>query len=755
MQATDTDRARDALFAIPADLPRDAWVKTGMAFHAAGGDFDSFDQWSAQADTYNAQACRAAYRSFKTAPGGVGAGTLFGMARDHGWQEGTESPYKAPAKPDRTAKRKPDANTVQAPCKPGMSAVEVWGRCLPATGHPYATQKGASVEAMNGLRVVPAADPLRIMSESMAGALVVPVLRPDGTTSSLQLIPPPEVVKRLKAAGRPGKLNLPGCKVDGWFTVGTLAAGAPTYIVEGIGQAWACWQATGCAAVVAFGAGNMGKVATALRQMDDTARLVLVPDAGKEDDAHRIAADTRAAVAVMPEGEPDNFDVNDLYQRDGFDTVAALLEAATEPPKPEPLLKPVPVFDLFTNPSPPPAFVWDGYLPRGVVSLIGAHGGMGKSTIALMLAVCAALGRPLFGVDTEATSALFVSLEDGADVVRHRLAGICKAWLIDPEQLRDRLHIVDGTEHPELFSAETRSAGETTGSYAELRKLVQATGAGLVLIDNASDAYGADEIKRREVRAFIRALGSIAKHGNCSVVLLAHVDKTTSRNKKADGGEGYSGSTAWHNSVRSRLFLSRGDDGLLTLEHQKSNLGRMREPLTLNWLEGGFPQLVEGGSFDNSRQQARADDDRAAALLRLISEFEGRGQYCSPATTARNNPYAMLRSEPDFQKLKLNSDLTKRIVNQCQRARWIEPLDYKSAHTRKYCQRWTLTPEGYSFAGMTTPSAPTAPTCHEGDDVPQGANVVHPLHPHMQGVRGNSAHTEQGAKLAQSEGATA
>ena len=32
----DIERARDALYAIPADLPRDDWVKAGMAAHAAG-----------------------------------------------------------------------------------------------------------------------------------------------------------------------------------------------------------------------------------------------------------------------------------------------------------------------------------------------------------------------------------------------------------------------------------------------------------------------------------------------------------------------------------------------------------------------------------------------------------------------------------------------------------------------------------------------------------------------------------------------
>ncbi|MBK6294572.1 MAG: AAA family ATPase [Rhodoferax sp.] len=241
--------------------------------------------------------------------------------------------------------------------------------------------------------------------------------------------------------------------MEGWFTVGELVLGGVAYIVEGIGRAWACWQATGAAAVVCFGAGNMGKVAKALRQQDESARLVLVPDVGKEDAAAKIAADVAGMVVAMPDGWPDNSDVHDLAQRDGHDVLVLLLESATAPPKPQPLLKPVSVFDVLTNPAPPPAFVWDGYLPRGVVALMGAHGGTGKSTIALMLGVCAALGRPLFGVDTEPCKTVFVSLEDGANIVRHRLASICRAWGIDPLALHDRLHIVDGTEHPELFAA--------------------------------------------------------------------------------------------------------------------------------------------------------------------------------------------------------------------------------------------------------------------------------------------------------------
>lgn len=379
-------------------------------------------------------------------------------------------------------------------------------------------------------------------------------------------------------------------------------------------------------------------------------------------------------------------------------------------PAPPPL-KAVNIGDVLTNPAPPPQFIWDGYLPRGVVTMLGAHGGTGKSTIALMLAVCAALGRPLFAVDTVACKTLFVSLEDGEIIVRHRLAGMCRHWQIDPVALAGTLHIVDGTEYPELFSADNRGAGETTATHHELRTLVQSEGMGLVVVDNASDAYGGDEINRRQVRAFMRALVELARLTNCAVLLLAHVDKNTSRNRKAEGGEGYSGSTAWHNSARSRLFMTRAEDGTLTLEHQKSNLGRMREPLTLEWPENGLPQLVAAsrtGIPTAPFPWSDADNRCAVTVLTLIAEFDGRGQYCSPSNTARNQVFQVLKSDPAFQQLRLNADRCKRIITHCQRVGWIQVVDYR--HDRKDRQRWQVTSEGRIFADLGAHSAPSAPT---------------------------------------------
>ena len=395
--AADLDRARDALHAIPPDLPRDEWVRAGMAAQAAGLDFDAFNDWSAQAGNYDERAARDTWRSFK--PGrGVGAGTLYRVAAEHGWRMGEGKPQQRAAQAPRKA--------AEAPRKParGMSPAEVWSRCEPATAaHPYITAKAAAGVSLDGLRLVPTGDPLRIAGQNMAGALVVPACGPQGL-QSLQLIPPP-------GAGK--KLNLPGAPMAGAsFTVGDVVPGAPVYIVEGVGTAWACWQATGNAAVVCFGWGNVGKVAEALRQRDASARLVLVPDIGKEESAAEIAQAVGAAVAYMPEGEAQNFDANDLAQRDGFDELAGLLEAAIEPPKPAPRYKLLSAADL--RDLPPLAWRVRGVLPAvGLAALYGPSAS-GKSFLAFDMAAAIAEGQRWFDCRVESAPVVYAALEGEA-----------------------------------------------------------------------------------------------------------------------------------------------------------------------------------------------------------------------------------------------------------------------------------------------------------------------------------------------------
>jgi hypothetical protein len=294
-----------------------------------------------------------------------------------------------------------------------MDPAVIWSRCEAATpGHAYIESKGASAAPLDGLRVVPAGDTLRIMGENMAGALVVPVLRPDGVVASLQFITVGDTAERLKANGKPTKLNLPGASVEGWFTVGELLPGGVAYLCEGIGTAWAAWMATGRAAVVCFGAGNMGKVAQALRLQDSAARLVVCPDVGKEVQAQSIAAAVGGAVAAMPEGWPNNSDLHDLGQRDGFDVVAVLLDNAQAPPKPEPRYKLL-TCDQLRN-LPPLAWCVRGVLPARGLAAIAGPSASGKSFLAFDMAAAIAGGWRWFGQRVTAAPVVYAALEGEA-----------------------------------------------------------------------------------------------------------------------------------------------------------------------------------------------------------------------------------------------------------------------------------------------------------------------------------------------------
>ncbi len=394
----DLERARGALHAIPPDLPRLEWVKAGMGAHAAGLSLEDFDTWSAAGANYKAPEARATWRSFKAGKG-VGAASLFGMAQAYGWHDG-----------DRTAPR-PRQATRKAQDKPkqpaqGMSPAEVWGRGEPATNeHPYIVEKQAAGVPLDGLRVLPAGDGLRIGGVSMALALVVPAFAPDGMLQSLQLIP---------TTGK--KMNLPGSPMAGAsFTVGSIEPGKTVFVVEGVGQAWACWQATGAASVCCFGAGNMGKVTATLRQRDPTARLVLVPDTGKEADADKIARDIGAAVAYMPQGEANNFDACDLAMRDGGDVLATLLEAAREP-EPPPLPLSVAFADELPDTFTPPDELVQGLLTAGGGSVFYGDSNTGKTFVIVDVACAVARGVPWMGRQTEPGLVVYLAAESPASV---------------------------------------------------------------------------------------------------------------------------------------------------------------------------------------------------------------------------------------------------------------------------------------------------------------------------------------------------
>src|SRR5690606_28549336 len=74
--------------------------------------------------------------------------------------------------------------------------------------------------------------------------------------------------------------------------------------------------------------------------------------------------------------------------------------------------------------------------------------------------------------------------------------------------------------------------------------------------------------------------------------------------------------------ARSRLFMVRNENRTLTIEHQKSNFGAMREAIVLNWPEHGLPELMQRNRNDEAANAmlAQADAEKIVPCLQAAVE---------------------------------------------------------------------------------------------------------------------------------------
>ena len=545
---TDLDRARDALNAIDPGCSREEWHLVGRSAIAAGLSVDVIDDWSSRASNYKGtKDVRAAFKNI-TPDGGTGAGTLFHRARAEGWRDtgngaGRTAPAKAATRP---------AEPRKAP-RPGESAAEVWARCEPATAaHDYIVKKDGRPD---GLRVVPEGDPLRIAGHTVADWLVVPVMPLyGGEPASLQFIPPP-------GAGK--KLNLPSAPMAGVFIVGEVVAGGTAYLCEGIGQAWACWKATGAAAVVCFGWGRVRGVAAELRQRDPSARLVLVPDAGKEAEAETIAREVATEFVTMPVGSPQNLDANDYAATNGHDALEVLLSRAAAPAKPEPPTHPLARFVDFDGEPMAPRWVIPGFIGHGVTIIAGAHG-VGKTTTLLPLAMVAAglhkAGDPLAPLHWRHV----VYIVEDVEQARRILAGMVKfgGLGLDAGAVRERLHLVEARRLEPAFVAEVGKTyreqfARSVDGVDVLPLVVVDTKAATLNLDNENDNSEAS-----------RAMATL-KQGfdGLPTWLVGHVAKPIIGRTDAMS---LRGGSAWEADANQVLYLVKEQDGTRYLVRGKT-----------------------------------------------------------------------------------------------------------------------------------------------------------------------------------------
>lgn len=362
------------------------------------------------------------------------------------------------------------------------------------------------------------------------------------------------------------------------------------------------------------------------------------------------------------------------------------------------------------------------HVPQGEVTLLAGHGSAGKSYIVLLILIHVALGMRFGTLATSRTKVLFYSAEDDKHELLRRVAKICRSLGVSQASLVGWLFLMDVSEtDPTLYRVSPKGDTSLMPMIDRLADFVQENEIGLTVIDNASDTFDGNEIARSQVRAFIRTLRARLARPDRAVILLAHVSKAAAHNKKTAlaTDEDYSGSTAWHNSVRSRLSLDTDDNGTSTLKHLKANKGPKAEPIKLEWHEG-TPMLAGtyqnpgaeiAAAFIRNAQQERDSTDKSA-LVAIIWDFDRRGDRVPVATTGPHTAYRVFKAEAAFPA-GLTSERMARLLRELEReGRIFRTKRYTSS--RKYVDCYTCPPAVVESAPMSPPSGGVSADCSTG-----------------------------------------
>ena len=258
--------------------------------------------------------------------------------------------------------------------------------------------------------------------------------------------------------------------------------------------------------------------------------------------------------------------------------------------------------------QPVPARRWlvRNILAQGSITLLTGDGGIGKSLLMQQLMTAIALGNQHWiGIEMPADPVVSLGIfcEDEEEELWRRQADINQAYDVEMRQIPGWVNMVSrvGQDNVLAYFGRDDQATQTT-FFEQISHKIRETGAQLVIIDTAADVFGGNENYRSQVRSFINLLRRWPMEMDGGLILTAHPS-----NFGISQGTGISGSTAWNNSVRSRIYLTKPKDDVdefgeqedtneRILKLMKNNYGPSGDQIRLRWEHGIFAPATRGGS---------------------------------------------------------------------------------------------------------------------------------------------------------------
>lgn len=384
----------------------------------------------------------------------------------------------------------------------------------------------------------------------------------------------------------------------------------------------------------------------------------------------------------------------------GSEDAAELMRLAGGKPPPDP----IPFSFATLEPewlgiAPPPlTYTIEPLLPSGVVGMLVAEGGAGKTTFGLRAAVSVAGGRDLFGLPTRQGRCVYIACEEHESGLRRRLY-----WIVNREKEKMRQEN-SSPESIELFeqnllanltlrsavgyemylvSARNGEASQSNLVEALIEKLPRPLE--LLILDPISRLNGAEENSNQVGTALVNAAERIASEVGCTLMLCHHTGKAAAKDRDV-GLYAARGASGFVDAARSSIRLLQADANdvkdfsnippglveagdLVRVIQNKSNEGPKAKPFWLRRQELDFerfePQITDAGQAYRKAIEALynwfcAEGSKAFAPSRLLNNKELRSLIWRGLNITRDGTRDWIaRAQSEGDLVPVDSEATK------------------------------------------------------------------------------------------------
>lgn len=255
-----------------------------------------------------------------------------------------------------------------------------------------------------------------------------------------------------------------------------------------------------------------------------------------------------------------------------------------------------------STPIEPLTYALNPLVFKNKTTILYGDGGLGKSTLALLVAMLVSLGLSVAGLRAILGKILYLDYEDSSDVHARRLQAIQSG-------------------HPELMNASVdyqRCVEPLARIVAPLVRQIQDKGITFLVVDSLLAATGGDSSAEATTKVFA-ALRTL----NVSTLMLGHVPKFIG---EGQGHPTVYGSVFNQNFARSVWEVKKeqevGENGMiLGLFNRKSNLSRLHPPIGLQVTQDH--DAIRYEPFDLAKAGALAESLPLPSRIRNFLESDG------------------------------------------------------------------------------------------------------------------------------------